>query len=206
MNLVLAASGIFLIVFVSEILWRNKYLSAEGSRKFTHILSGTFIASWPLFINMSQVRVMCLWLLLGILLSRTGHILRSIHSVQRKTWGDILFPVGIGLTALLTQNPWIFAVAVLHLALADGLAATMGTAYGQSNRFKVFDETRSLVGFLTFMIVSFVILTTVVTPLHPTLSVLLLLPLVGACVESLVPLGTDNVFVPLLIVTVLRVV
>lgn len=92
-----------------------------------------------------------------ILVSNKFDIFKSIHSVERPTKGEILFPIGIGICALLEPTPWVFTAAILHLALADGFAALAGVHYGKKTRYMLLSHGKSLVGSAAFFITSFAI-------------------------------------------------
>ena len=92
--------------------------------------------------------------------------------------------------------------------MADGLAALVGSRYGENNSYKVLWNKKSIVGTLTFIVMSFNILVWVYvrgsvgfTPI--TLPALLLIPFVTAYVENIAPWGSDNLFVPLAVVALL---
>ena len=48
-----------------------------------------------------------------------------------------------GLAGSHTHNHLLFAAAMLHLSIADGLAAVIGTKYGKGNTYKVFASARA---------------------------------------------------------------
>lgn len=203
-----ACAFVFSILLLNEWLWQNKIIKGELARKFMHISIGTFGAFWPFFMSWHQVRVIALISVLFIILIRTFKIFGSVYDIERKSWGDLIGPVTIGLLAVIEPSTWIFTAAVLHIALADGLAAVIGSKFGKKNSYKIFWNKKSIAGTLTFWIVSFSILAWVLI-LNPlefsglTMTTLLWLPLLAASVENISPFGSDNFFVPLLIFTVL---
>lgn len=209
MEMIVAATGVFGLLVASEVLWRAKILRDEVARKFVHISVGTFVAFWPYFMSWRQIELMCLAFLAAILVSRYLHIFHAIHGVSRRTRGEIFFPVGIGLSALLMPVPIVFTAAILHLSLADGLAAVMGKQYGLLHQYKVRKYTKTLAGTATFYLVSTIIVVTTValsgTPITwPIVPLLVWLPLAATVIENLAVAGTDNIFVPLLVIIVLQ--
>ena len=199
------AAAIFLILVVAEVLWRAKLLEAEHSRKLVHIVVGTFAASWAFYMNDQQIVLLAGAMFLVVVISRLLGIFSSIHSVKRKTWGELFFPVGIALSALLTDSPWIFLAAILHVSLADGLAAVVGRRYVRTHGYKVLGQQKTLVGSLAFFNASLFIVISIVL-LVPELQfipiVLLLVPALATAAENLGLYGSDDLLVPL-IVTVL---
>jgi phytol kinase len=197
-----AIGPIFVLLLISEVLWRTKILRGESARKTLHIIIGSYVAIWPKFLSFEQIQVISLALLVVVLASHRLHIFHAINDVRRKTWGDSLYAVGIGLTATLTASPWIFAVAVLHMSVADGFAGLIGTRYGKHNQYKVFGNTKSFLGTTTFIVLSFLILAlfSKSCPTQTLPFVVAVLPFMAAFVENIGVRGTDNVMIPLLIV------
>ncbi len=159
MLLLLAASlfAIFGLLMTTEYLWRTKKITIEVSRKIVHMGTGVVVAFWPFYLNWTIVQLAALALFIVVLVSYKLHIFKSIHAIKRITLGEVLYPIGIGVAALLEPAPWVFAAAILHLAVADGLAAIVGVHYGKRTRYHLLSHGKSLVGSLTFFIVSFVI-------------------------------------------------
>lgn len=199
---------IFAIIFTGEFLWRKKILESEWSRKFVHIGVGTFVAFWPFFTTFGWVQALAVTFLGVIIVSRSLHIFKGIHSVKRKTLGEVFYPIGIGLSALITNNKYIFAAAVLHLSLADGLAAIVGLKYGKKEQYKVGHQTKSFVGTATFCAVSAAI---TIWLLHSTAGtglvvgpLIIAIPFITAFVEAVSPYGSDNLFIPLSVICSLQ--
>ncbi len=208
MELLIAAAGVFAILAASQILWRQKIIKDEVARKFVHILVGIFVAFWPYFMSWQQIVCMSLLLLVGVVVSRYGNVFKAVHGVSRKTQGDVLFPVGIGLSALLMPAPIIFTAAILHVALADGLAAVIGKQYG-SFRYTIRNHVKSFVGSAVFYITSTLIIVAVIivsgaTITWPVVPLIIWLPLAATVVENMAIGGLDNIFVPLLIIVALQ--
>lgn len=199
-----AIGPVFLLLLFSEILWRKKTLRGESARKLLHILIGSYIAFWPLFITFRQIQLISIALFTVVYLSHRFHIFHAINDVKRKTWGDLLYAVGIGLTATFTHSAWIYAVAVLHLSVADGFAGLLGCQFGKNNQYKVFGNTKSIVGTATFIICSFIILSifSSTNPTNAPAILVALLPFMAATIENIGVMGTDNVLIPLLIIAV----
>jgi dolichol kinase len=150
-------TAIFALLCVTELLWRRGKLRVEASRKVIHIGTGVIIAFLPYFLSWTAIQLLSLALLIVIVISYKLNIFRSIHSVKRITKGEILYPIGIGLCALLEPAPWVFAIAILHLALADGIAALIGVHYGKRTAYTIISHGKSLAGSAAFFIVSFCI-------------------------------------------------
>jgi phytol kinase len=205
-SLLLGIGPIFILLVLSEILWRVKLLRGEFARKVLHILIGSYVAYWPFFMSFTFIQIISVAFIVGVVVSHKLGIFHAINDVKRKTWGDILYGAGIGLTAAFTTSPWIFAVAVLHMSVADGFAGLLGSRYGKNNQYKIFGYKKSVVGTMTFVLLSYMILI-LFGPSHPfqTSAILVVfLPYFAAIVENVGVRGADNIFIPLLIVTTFR--
>jgi dolichol kinase len=204
LDLIVAAGPIFILLVLSEILWRSKILRGEAARKVLHIFIGCYIAAWPFLMPFRTIQLISIALLVVVYISHTFHVFHAINGVKRKTWGDVLYAVAIGVTASLTKNPWVFTIAILHMSLADGLAGLVGTHYGKRSTYTILGYEKSFVGSVTFILSSFVILIATATH-HPqgvSFAALGALPFIAAGIENLGIAGTDNVLIPLLIVAV----
>lgn len=199
-------AAVFIIVVIAELLWRTKVLQGELSRKLVHILVGIFAATWGFFLDDKQIYLLAGSMFSIVVLSRAFGVFQSIHSVSRKTWGELFFPSGIALVAWLTDSPWVFMAALLHVGIADGLAAVIGSKYIKLHGYKVFKQQKTIVGTLTFFNASlFITLATLV--LAPELQghalVVFLVPLAATLAENLGRYGADDVLVPLVVTLLL---
>lgn len=204
-KLILASVIVLFLLLVSEYLWRHKKHHSEITRKFAHITIGTFVALWPFFLSWGQIQFLSLTFLVGVIASQYLGIFRAIHSVQRPTWGEILFAIVVGVLAIEVQDKWIYAAALLQMSLADGLAAVVGTQYGKRNKYKVFGYTKSIAGTLTFLAASLFILVlyALVSDKGLALGTILGLALIATAAENVAIKGLDNLIVPLLVAGIL---
>ena len=189
---------------MSEWLWRYGGLDSEYTRKFVHISVGTFVCFWPLFLSRQEIIVLSGAFIAVVAISEKLHLFKAIHSVQRPTWGEICFAASVGLLAILAPNNWIYAAALLHMGLADGLAAVIGTRFGRSSRYYIAGHPKSGAGTATFFIVSLGILTGYSAISATPLGLWVLAAAAGATVlENFAIRGLDNLLVPVYIAAVL---
>ncbi len=195
----------FCILVGAEYLSRSKQIHAELTRKLVHVAVGTFVAFWPFFLSWRQIQSLSLAFFVVICLSIRFDIFRSIHAVKRSMTGELLFAVVIGLLALISTNEWVFMAAMLHLSIADGLAAVVGLGWGDDNSYKVLGRTKSIAGSAAFLIASFCILAVYAIFANSSTSFLTLLwlPFVATAAENLAVQGTDNLVIPMLIAVIL---
>lgn len=200
---------VFILLLLAERIKKHERLNAEVARKFVHITVGSFVAFWPFFMPDSVIYLICAAFILVIVATRIGGLFPSIHKVPRKTWGDVLFPVGIAGTLFLAQDPWIFTAAILHLSVADGFAALVGEKYGKNNAYKILGYKKTVAGNAAFLIISMGITSSLVwlepgsfaTIAAPTL---FLVPIFATTIESLSVRGSDNILVPILLTLLLN--
>ncbi len=202
---IVAVAIVFLILVFSEYLSRYKGVHSELTRKFVHVFVGTFVAFWPFFLSWRQIQFLSLSFLVVVSLSVKFDVFRSIHAVKRNANGKILFALAIGLLAFITTSPWIFAASMLHLSIADGLAAIVGLAWGDSSRYKVLHHTKTLTGSLAFFFASLVIMIGYAAFSGDSYSAttIIWLPVMATIAENLAVQGTDNLVLPLLVALVL---
>lgn len=189
---------VFIALLWAEIGRRKRWLSNELGRKSVHITVGSFVAFWPLFLSWPQIIGLSIAFIVGIVVSRMFNIFSAIHSVQRPTWGEVYFAAAVGLLAFVTQDGWVYMAALLHMALADGLAAVFGVEFGKRSKYVVFGHAKSLVGSATFFIVSLGIIggysyanDVIVSPV-----IFGVIALMATALENVSPKGFDNITVP----------
>lgn len=205
-------AGIGLLLILAELLWRQKVLKGEGQRKFLHITGGTYIAFWPWMVSMRTIQLLGAAMLIGVMINRGSRTkLHFLRGPKRESYGDVFFALVIMLCALLADVKLFFAVAILHLALADGLAAVVGKNFGKAWRYKVFRQTKTVVGSMTFWFVSLCILGTGMLLDTSLISfsnyaiLLIFLPPMLTIIENVVGFGLDNIVVPLAVLVALQV-
>ncbi|MET1033159.1 MAG: hypothetical protein ABWX94_01535 [Candidatus Saccharimonadales bacterium] len=202
---ILVVAITFCILIGAEYLSRSRQIHAELTRKLVHVAVGTFVAFWPFFLSWREIQFLSLAFFVVICLSIRFNIFRSIHAVKRSMTGELLFAVVIGLLALISTNEWIFMAAMLHLSIADGLAAIIGLGWGDDNSYKVFGRTKSIAGSAAFLVASFCILAmyAIFADSSTSFLTLLWLPFVATAAENIAVQGTDNLVMPMLIAVVL---
>jgi phytol kinase len=196
--------AVLMVLIGSEVFWRRRHVHDEFSRKFVHITVGSFVAFWPFFLSWNQIKLLSLAFFVVIVISKYLNVFRAIHSVQRPTWGELFFALAVGAIAFVTHDKWIYMVALLQMSLADGLAAVIGSRYGKRQRYLVFGHAKSVVGTLTFFVVSVLILTAYYIHIHSMgVPKILVISAAAALLENLSVQGLDNLMVPLLAALIL---
>ena len=205
MSLFIAAAIVLIILCLSEFGWRKHLLSGEYGRKFVHISIGTFVAFWPFFLSWNEIRLISVAFLIVVAISKYLHLFNAVHSVQRPTYGEVFFAIVVGLLTFITHSKGVYAASLLQMSLADGFAAIFGTYYGGRTRYHFLGHIKSVVGTVTFFIVSFTIL--MGYSLFDTNGLPIIMVFFGSITATLLEnigiLGFDNLLVPLFIAVLL---
>jgi dolichol kinase len=202
--------GVFIILATAEILWRRKILEGEEQRKFVHISTGIFVAFWPWLISWRSIQLIGLAMLVGVLVNRWQKRLHFNGDIRMEGYGDVCFALAIIIVASLTTTPIFFALATLHLALADGLAAVIGKNFGKNLRYRVFHQPKTVIGSMTFWFLSACILgagllfADSLVPFQAYALLVIGLPPVLTILENVIGLGLDNVVVPVSVIIALQ--
>ena len=156
-EVILVIAVLVVLMALTDYLWRKQVLRGEYARKFAHIFAGILGAASPFFLSWQEIQIIwCVGIVTLVLAKRLG-LFKSVYDIKRKSWGDVLGPVALGLITFLEPHPALFSAVVLHVALADGLAAVIGVRYGLSNRYRVLGTTKSIAGSSAFLGCSIVI-------------------------------------------------
>jgi dolichol kinase len=201
MLIVLTLFVIFLILLINEVISHKFTKNKEIKRKLMHIIIGVLTAFWPFYLSFMDIKLLALAYLIVVVLSKRFNIFKAIHNVKRKSYGEELFAISVGLLAFLTNNKWIFAVAILEMAIADGLAAIIGSKYGKSTSYHLLRQTKSFLGNLSFFITSLVILLLVnqFSTLKLGIIQIVLVSVVTTIIEGISFFGLDDLFVPIVV-------
>ncbi len=205
-NVIITVLVVAVLLLIGEYLRRVRLLPGEVTRKFVHITVGSFVAFWPFFLSWRQIEFLSAAFVISVMISQYFNIFRAIHSVQRPTWGELFFALAVGGVALITHDKWIYMAAVLQMSLADGLAAIAGTRWGRGHFYRILGHKKSLVGTATFFVTSLLILIIYahVASYPLAFGQFTLLAATATLIENATGLGFDNLLVPVLVASVLR--
>lgn len=200
----LGLAGAFMVIFLlGETIRRLVPSSPELPRKFVHCAGGLTALSFPWLLNRH-------WTVLGLAagfslilaIAKMKGFLKSVHGVERKSYGAMLFPVSVYVVFLLGHDkPVLYFVSILVMTVSDTLAAVVGGRYG-SIRYEVEGITKSLEGstvffFVTFLCVHLSLLLMTGTERLDSVLISLVIALLVTGFEAVSPTGSDNFFVPL---------
>lgn len=205
MALVLTLLVVFTFLIANELWWRKHTAHSELSRKFIHLTVGSFVAFWPYFLSWHEIVYLSVAFLVGVGLSKYFRVFQAIHSVQRPTWGEVLFAAAVGIITLITHDKAIYAASLLQMSLADGMAAVVGTRYGNRVKYSIFGYTKSVLGTMTFFVISLLILIGFSHFSHANLGATRIVGIgaIASLIENFAIRGLDNLFVPVAVALLL---
>lgn len=208
---VMLAVILALIALVAVLHWYQlrRRPHPEVVRKLVHVGMGLVVLPFPwLFPSPWPVVALAVLSVTGMLLLRSLPALRQgpgsvLHAVQRQSLGEICYPIAIAIVFVLKRDqPLLFVIPILILALADAVAALIGITYGRLH-YSSTDGSKTAEGSLAFFIVAFL---SVHIPLllltdvgrAQTLLIALVLGILAMLTEAVAWRGLDNLFVPVL--------
>ena len=199
----LGIAGIYLLVFfIGETVRRLIPSNTEISRKAIHLLGGLIAISFPyLFVSHWTVLALSVSFCAIVLITKKKDILKSVHDVERKSYGGICYPAAIYLIFLLSSTkPVIYCISILIMAVSDTMAALVGRKYGVI-KFDVEGNLKSIEGSITFFFITFLCIhlpLLLLTNIGRTESVLIafIIALLVTGFEAVSLSGSDNIIVP----------
>jgi phytol kinase len=115
-----------------EIARRRQLLpGGEIPRKVVHVGAALLVVPLPFLLSFHAIALLGLAFAAVLALSRTHGILSAVHDVERRSYGEIMFPLGVAAAALLFPERELFLYGLLVVGLADGLAAPVGLRFGR---------------------------------------------------------------------------
>lgn len=196
----LIALSIFMVI--AE-MWRY-FLEAkvEWTRKFVHFCSGVLVSTFPWFLqSIFSVVIIALLMLVVLLVTKKFGLLNSVHSVCRKSYGDVFYLAAvIALFLICRDEPHYYFAAILTLAIADALAAIIGSTY-HTITFSVEANQKSLEGSAIFFLATFLtihlpLLLLSNLPKEMTVLIALQIAIVVTLIEAIAINGFDNLAIP----------
>lgn len=187
---VVIASAFFAgVLGAAEAAARRWKISPEHARRAAHVISGVAAAALPLFMSFGAVVVLALLFVPFMAVSRRIGLFPAIHGVERATWGEIYFPLGVAAAAALFPERALYGFGVLVMGLSDAAAGIAGRRWGRRH-YHLLGSDKTYAGSAAFLAVTFVL----ALPAAPLAAVILAAVL--TVVEGASPRGLDNVLLP----------
>lgn len=190
------------LVALAYFLRNHKLIHNETARKLVHFSHALVVAGWPVFFGYWFVILGELAFLGVVLLAQEYRIFHQLRQINRKTWGEFFFPLGVIVLSVIAPPIWVFVAALMLLGLADGAAAIVGTRL-KTKAYKIFDQKKTVGGSLAFFVVSTIVMLVVVWSVpnnveaNQILLVVLGVSILATIVENFSPYGSDNLTVPM---------
>lgn len=191
--------SIFLLIFVfSEFLKKIFKLRSETSRKIYHVLSALLSALFPFFLSLNQIIFICSFFVIFLIIFKKLDLLPALTSVKRKTFGEILFPIGVAIVAIIfipiSLNAYIFGVLIM--GISDAFAGYFGTLF--NGKKLIWSNKKTHIGFFIFFISSLLIgVTFKIFTNQGTYLGFFSISIICSFIESICPWGTDNAILPI---------
>jgi len=209
---ILAASVAALLGMIALVrhIGQRRDWSPEVQRKCVHVAIGLYALTLPLLFDARWPVVVLILIALALMLvlrtpaSRRSGLGATIHSVERRSAGDIWLALAIGFVFLRAGDVYIlYALPIAVIALSDAAAALTGTTYGR-RRFAIEGGVKSWEGVIAFFAVTWILAMVMLLLLTevPRANVVMLgltIAAFGATVEAVSWRGLDNLFVPICI-------
>lgn len=195
MNVVVFAA-IFLALFVAiEILQRCTKMKNEYSRKMAHVSSALVTVVMPYFLGRWEVVGLALFFALFLLVTRLAGFFQSIHKVERRTLGEIYFPLGVAATGyfFLPNDLRAYQFGMLVLGLSDAVGGLIGYVLG-NRKTKLFGD-KSAEGTAAFFLCTLAVFFILIPAKHAMLAGLTV-GVTSTCLELVLDGGFDNLALP----------
>jgi len=203
MTNILIVLFLYALVFIGgEVAYRKFHMPFLFSRKLSHISGSVVSFLLPYFVSHFTAVGIGLFFTLVIFFSKKKNYFKSIHDKGCLSIGEVLYPLGIALSALFIWPLSIIAYqgSCLVLGLSDGFAGYFGAKYGKKN-YCVIKGLKTIEGtiiFFIFTIIIFLIYSFLYSSQISTLgTILICLYALGVTfIEALFSGGWDNLIIP----------
>ncbi|MGV8139395.1 MAG: diacylglycerol/polyprenol kinase family protein [Mangrovibacterium sp.] len=207
--------GIGILLIFNELNYRRLKVKGEITRKFAHFTATLATVPFP-YIFSSHWYVLILAAIFFVVLFATqyGKQLKSIHDIERKSVGSYLLPFSIYIAFLIScllNNKFVYILPMLILAVCDPMAAILGMSTKKNNgKINLFGikTTKTVIGSCAFLVTSFII-SLIALYFHrgvfdlKTFWLAMTVSLAGTLAELFSWRGSDNLSIPIAVITVL---
>lgn len=195
----------FYIVFYIflEYLKRKLNISSSVTRRIAHIVSGFGAMVLYYLLNYYEFIFILLFFSIFFVISMRKQIFTSIHTQERITVGEIVYPLGIlGAQIISSYSAFQFESSVLVLSIADPLASYVGNKKGVGKKTNI--------GSWVFFVSSLLVLLIIYSwnfQIFPTGIVfikLIIVALLTTTIERISIYGLDNLAIPIMVSLLLK--
>lgn len=199
-----AAAGFVGLLAGAEAATHRWNLEPEQSRKLAHVSSGVAAACLPLVMPFHAVVLLAALFVPFMVVSRRVGLFPAVHGVERATWGEVWFPLGVLLAAAVFPHRVPYAFGVLVMALSDAAASAAGHRWGRRD-YRLLGAHKTYAGSIAFLAVTVLLATGALAAAASaadgdlsaaSVPVVLALAAALTVVEGLAGGGVDNVLLP----------
>ena len=180
-------------------------LHHELARKIVHVLFGLCFLFAAAIFDLEIIPYLAFGSLLVFIAIRYLMIFPVMHDVYRRTYGEIFYQIGLLAASLIVDSAREFFVCVAVLAFADS-AASLAGKWWRSPKLRLGDTTASVVGSSTFLIITIGVLA--LGGYFDFINIwwdgVIAFALILTAIEAVSPVGSDNVFIPLVLAVLLQ--
>tara|TARA_B100000575_G_C23136400_1_gene660284 strand:+ start:3297 stop:3941 length:645 start_codon:yes stop_codon:yes gene_type:complete len=191
---------IFLFI-VTDFIKHRFLLDSNNSRKIVHIASCVTVCTFPYTLSNSEIYLICFIFVIITSFTKYRNIFKSIHSVDRTTFGAEAYPIGVLIATycFLPLDKTAFIYGMLVGGFSDSIASVIGKYY-KYKEILVFGQKKSLGGSLSFFMTTVIISYLFIFILGIELSVIsiLIIAFILTMAELVQTFGIDNVTIPVL--------
>lgn len=183
------------LIAVAELLKRKLALSTAFTRKFAHVTTALVACVAPLFVTRVEIIIVSLIFAVALFCGRWSRLFSAIHSVDRKTFGDVFLPLGVAGAAFffLPHDIHAFQFGILVMGVSDALAGFVGERFGKHS-VEIFGNKKSMEGSAAFSLSALVIGAFFI----PTTLSLICVTAILTLTEFFAVYGLDNLILPTL--------
>ncbi len=198
-----------LLLSFSNWLIHKINIHPESTRKLLHFLMTVLALPYlVIFKSIWEVLMLQSAIFISLYLSVILHSFKSIGSVDRKSWGAPLLPVGIFGSYFIggfSLNSIVYILPLLILAISDPLAALIGQRYHSWAWFTIipgFRSNKTYIGSGVFFVSSFIISIVTLSFYQSSMDFSMILTAaiiaaLGSLLELICSKGWDNFMIPI---------
>ena len=192
---------LILLFIVTDFIKHRFLLDSNNSRKIVHIASCVTVCTFPYTLSNSEIYLICFIFVIITSFTKYRNIFKSIHSVDRTTFGAEAYPIGVLIATycFLPLDKTAFIYGMLVGGFSDSIASVIGKYY-KYKEIIVFGQKKSLGGSLSFFTTTVIISYLFIFILGIELSIIsiLIIAFILTMAELVQTFGIDNVTIPIL--------
>ena len=149
---------LILLFVVTDFIKHRFLLDSNNSRKIVHIASCVTVCTFPYTLSNSEIYLICFIFVIITSFTKYRNIFKSIHSVDRTTFGAEAYPIGVLIATycFLPLDKTAFIYGMLVGGFSDSIASVIGKYY-KYKEIIVFGQKKSLGGSLSFFTTTVII-------------------------------------------------